>query len=90
MQDEEAIDLIRTLPEGSLTVSAIDPARSWEKWQHSLADIQDQLFTLFTHVPKGEEPPRVTRPRDLVERKKALESAQEARKRIKDQEWEEV
>lgn len=52
--------------------------------------MQDQLFALFTNVPKGEEPPRVTRPRDLVERKKALESAQEARKRIKDQEWEEV
>lgn len=89
---EEAIDLIRTLPDGSLYVADRYPRRAWSDWKHALADIQDQI-SLFFYLPRGvkvQDIPRVVRPKDVIDAKEARESAAQVRKRIQNTTWEGV
>ena len=88
--EEEVLDLIATLPDGSLTISKMYPARSWEKWQHSLANIQDQLFMLLCHMPKGVEAPHVERPQDIINRQRAKAQSRKVSEQLNNQQWKEV
>ena len=90
----EAIDLIQTLPQGSLYVAATDPLRAWSAERHGVADVVDALsvvaWALGAYDPSVTEPPRVTRPRDLMERALAHERKEMARASIEHGEWEEL
>lgn len=59
---------MRTLPDGSLTVAALHPERSWTREQHLAADIVDSVYAAATALcgGKASEAPRVPRPRDVV------------------------
>lgn len=85
---DEAIDLIATLPAGSLYVSSVNPARSWSELREVAADVQDTLAALLWRGDGA--PPRVSRPSDAVERMRAAESAKRARAAVEETEWEEV
>lgn len=89
---DEAIDLIATLPDGSRYVSAVDPARSWPRWRHAIADLQDEEWAIVAAlrgVP-ADKAPRVMRPADAARQMVALDKARKARKRIEETEWEEA
>lgn len=52
---------MRTLPDGSLTVAALHPERSWTREQHLAADIVDSVYAAATALcgGKASEAPRV-------------------------------
>ena len=88
----EAYDLVRTLPDGSLTVAALHPERSWTREQHLAADIVDSVYAAATALcgGKASEAPRVPRPRDVAAAGAAAERAASVRDRIENTEWVEV
>jgi hypothetical protein len=89
---EEAIDLINTLPDGSLYVSSKYPARSWTKEQHSMADLRDQIYAIsygLCGIPANKIP-HVMRPAEQIANAHARLKSSEARKRIEETKWEEV
>lgn len=89
---DEAYDLVRTLPDGSLTAAALDPARAWgsaEQWSANVVDAVWALISLVaTHTTEGA--PRVTRPGDAERAERAHGRAEAARERIEKTEWEEA
>lgn len=89
---EEAIDLIRTLPRGSLWRSAQMEFGELTDEEELAAQIQDRIYQLMQLIATRttEGAPRVTRPHDMRERKRAAERAREARRRLEETEWEEV
>lgn len=82
---------MRTLPDGSLTVAALHPERSWTREQHLAADIVDSVYAAATALcgGKASEAPRVPRPRDVAAAA-AAERAASVRARIENTEWVEV
>ena len=78
---DEALDLIATLPDGALYVAVTDPRRSWSERRTLAADVVDALYwlTWALAMKKDEvpEPPRVTRPADVLMR----EAREQRRKR---------
>lgn len=90
---DEAIDLILTLPRGSLWRSAQLEFGEWDEARENAADVVDAIWALISllssaHTTEGS--PTVTRPGDLRERKAALERARRARERIEGTTWEEA
>lgn len=84
----EAIDLIFTLPTGSLYMKAINPALAWPAWRHAIADVQDDLWAIaFARAGCSSDPPRVPRPGDMVRRKQAKDQARKAASVIETTEW---
>ena len=83
---------MRTLPDGSLTVAALHPERSWTQERQSAADIVDSVYAAATALCGGEasEAPRVPRPRDVAAAGAAAERAASVRARIENTEWVEV
>lgn len=83
---------MRTLPDGSLTVAALHPERSWAREQHLAADIVDSVYAAATELcgGKASEAPRVLRPRDVAAAGAAAERAASVRARIENTEWVEV
>lgn len=83
---------MRTLPDGSLTVAALHPERSWTREQHLAADIVDSVYAAATALcgGKASEAPRVPRPRDVAAAGAAAERAASVRARIEHTEWVEV
>ena len=87
----EAIDLIRTLPQGSLYVSAIHPEFSWTREREWLADVQDTIYEVNNCVYAGtDERYKVTRPRDLVATKNAKLSAKKTKDLLNNTKWKEA
>lgn len=82
---EEAVDLAFTLPRGSLLVSALHPELSWSPEREAMADLQDTLYAVFGHPDV-----HVTRPRDVVERRRAHERARKVQQTIENTKWEAV
>ena len=80
---------MRTLPDGSLTVAALHPERSWTREQHLAADIVYAAATALCGG-KASEAPRVPRPRDVAAAGAAAERAASVRARIENTEWVEV
>ena len=83
---------MRTLPDGSLTVAALHPERSWTQERQSAADIVDSVYAAATALcgGKASEAPRVPRPRDVAAAGAAAERAAAVRARIENTEWAEV
>lgn len=83
---------MRTLPDGSLTVAALHPERSWTQEQHLAADIVDSVYAAATALcgGKASEAPRVPRPRDVATAGASAERAASVRDRIENTEWVEV
>lgn len=83
---------MRTLPDGSLTVAALHPERSWTQERQSAADIVDSVYAAATALCGGRasEAPRVPRPRDVAAAGAAAERAASVRARIENTEWVEV
>lgn len=83
---------MRTLPDGSLTVAALHPERSWTQERQSAADIVDSVYAAATALcgGKASEAPRVPRPRDVAAAGAAVERAASVRARIENTEWVEV
>ena len=95
MPTEEAIDLIRTLPNGSSYVASVDPLRSWSDERNRNADVLDAIMTVAWALGAYDrtahpEPPKVTRPRDLAIRRQRAQESRAARSRIENGEWEEM
>lgn len=80
---------MRTLPDGSLTVAALHPERSWTQERQSAADIVDSIYAAATALcgGKASEAPRVPRPRDVAAAGAAAERAASVRARIENTEW---
>lgn len=83
---------MRTLPDGSLTVAALHPERSWTQERQSAADIVDSVYAAATALLGGRssDAPRVPRPRDVAAAGAAAERAASVRARIENTEWVEV
>ena len=79
---EEALDLKRTLPRGSLYVSAIHPEHSWSEEREAIADMQDTLLRFLYG-----EGARVMRPVDIIAQRNAARKATATRKIIESTEW---
>lgn len=93
VEPDEAIDLIRTLPQGSLYRGAKNPVNSWTEQQYVYADILDSLNTIAWRLygcPKKAQPKAITRPADAVARRKAAAKAKEVKRRIAATSWEAV
>lgn len=85
VEPDEALDLALTLPQGSLLVSVLDPERSWTPEREMIADLQDTILAALGHVDV-----KVTRPRDVIARRKAHQKAQMTKQRIENTTWEAV
>ncbi|WP_165247471.1 hypothetical protein [Adlercreutzia sp. ZJ141] len=88
---DEAIDLVLTLPPGSLYVRVTRPQDSWPEWRHAAADIQDELWRIaYAQAGVKSNPPQTFRPADIVENARARASVRKAVDVIGSTEWEEV
>lgn len=88
VEADEALDLIATLPDGSLYVSKRNPSRSWTPQREAVACLQDTLLEIAcAQAGIKDEPPRVTRPRDVVARRSARRKAAAVRERIASTSW---
>ena len=87
---DEAIDLCLTLPRGSLYIAKKHPEYSWSEERELISDIQDLLIALSYAARGIKDAPKITRPSDLVERKRALEQAQQNKQRIQTTQWEAI
>ena len=87
---EEAVDLALTLPPGSLYVARTRPELSWSEARETAADIRDDMAALAYALRGAADPPKVVRPRDVVELRRAAERSREARRRIEETAWEEA
>lgn len=89
---DEAIDLIETLPAGSLWRASQRPYGEWDDAQERCAQVIDavsRFMHLFAHgTTEGAQ--RVMRPEDIEELARARSAARSVRSRIEDTEWEEV
>lgn len=90
MGTDEAIDLILTLPRGSLYVAKKHPEYAWSEARELAADIQDTMVSLVYAAHGREDAPKIVRPSDVAARKKAMERAREAKRKIEMLEWEQV
>lgn len=94
VEPAEAIDLITTLPHGSLYVAAVRPEYAWTVEREALADIQDVIYSAMWAygICTTDEPPTVVRPRDIERTKRERERTKQAIKRLQDPnvKWEEV
>lgn len=94
MGTSEAIDLIRMLPDGSRYVVRTDPERSWGEARQRTADVVDAISHLTWAIAydhdKMAEPPRVTRPRDMMARVRAMRAAAQAKAELESGTWEEM
>ena len=94
---DEALDLAATLPDGSLTVSALAPARSWERQREDAAAVVDAIWAAAfwlaggrTPAEASEQAPSVVRPRDRAAAEAAARRAASVRDRIENTRWEAV
>lgn len=90
---DEAIDLVLTLPRGSMWRSAQVEFGEWDDARENAADVVDAIWALISLLSSArttEGAPSVTRPSDMRARKEARERAASVRKRIEGTTWEEV
>lgn len=90
---DEAVDLIESLPDGSLWAAATDPLRSWALERHLAANVVDAIALIAYRIGAfdgASEPPRVTRPRDVAARRADAERARIVRSRLESGGWEEM
>lgn len=92
--EDEAVDLIEMLPDGSRYVAARYPLRVWGDERNMNADILDAIKELtwffFYDRAKAPSPPRVIRPRDAAKIAAESRRAAKSRKIIESDGWEEM
>lgn len=86
----EALDLVLTLPQGSLYVSRKWPERSWSEAHELAADIQDCLIECACGLRGVDNAPKVVRPKDIIARRVATEKRRKVRDKLKNTLWEEA
>ena len=89
---DEAIDLIATLPDGSLFAAALSPYRAWSDETEQRAQIVDEIERMLTLYATGttEGAQRVTRPWMVEERKRVRERTKRAVDRLNSNRWKDV
>lgn len=92
MPTDEAIDLIATLPRGSLWRKSQLEFGELTEVEEAACDVNDEIRRFMQLYATGstEGALLMTRPEHLRERKAAAKQATEARRRIEETEWEEV
>lgn len=90
VEPDEAIDLVRTLPPGSLYVAKKRPDLAWSEARELAADIRDDIIAAAYALRGVDGAPRVVRPSDIVARRAASSRAREVRKKIEASAWEQV
>lgn len=92
--NEEAVDLVRMLPDGSRYVASRWPERSWPPERHRAADLLDAVkeiaWALVYDREKVPSPPTVVRPADAVARQRDAARAARARRAVESESWEEM
>lgn len=85
---DEAVDLIATLPAGSLYMASMSPELAWPAWRQALADLQDDVWaaSLASAGYRGDMP-RVPRPQDAPIRARERERAAAAKSIIEETKW---
>lgn len=87
---DEAVDLVLSLPMGSSYLAALNPYWAWGEERNAIADVCDLLLRAerlaATRSTEGAQ--RVTRPRDVYERRQALEKARAAKRKMETTKWE--
>lgn len=89
----EAIDLIDTLPPGSMYAAAKDPYDAWTDEQRALADIHDAVRACLRRLSGDRSSiqfPLSARPEDEARAKAVRERACNVHKRIDETRWEAV
>lgn len=88
----EAVDLVLTLPRGSLYRSSLSPYGEWDDARESAADVVDAIYALIAYQARGttKDAPKLTRPSDMEARDAAAKRSREVRRRIAETKWEEV
>lgn len=90
MPTDEAIDLILSLPAGSLFRAALNPVNAWTEDQHRGALTVDLLTIINWRLmgcPPEHKPDLIERPGDAERKALAKKRAQEARKKIENTKW---
>lgn len=90
---DEAIDLVLTLPRGSLWRSAQVEFGEWDDAREGVADVVDAIWALISLMSTArttEGAPRVARPSDMRDRKAARKRAASVRERIENTTWTEA
>ena len=94
MGTEEAIDLIRSLPDGSAWATSVSPLRSWDERRHRDADLLDAVNVLVWYLALDKKivpsPPMVVRPRDVMARRREAENNRRVKAQLESDGWEEV
>lgn len=87
---DEAVDLILSLPRGSMYLAALNPYWAWSEERNAIADVCDLQFRAerLTCVGSTEGSQRITRPSDVYERRQALEKARTAKQKMETTKWE--
>ena len=96
----EALDLVATLPDGSLAAAAIRPERAWGPLSEAAASVVDAVWAAavwqgggVTQSEAMERAPRVMRPQERERRRREAEEARRraasVRDRIENTRWEE-
>lgn len=95
----ECLDLVDGLPDGSLYVRAVYPARAWSERRVLATEIRQTLLDVFEagHGVPEDKRTRIPRPWDELVREanekrleRELEQAEKAREYIENQKWEAV
>lgn len=88
----EAIDLVLTLPPGSMWRRALRPEDGWDDARYMLANAVDLLNLINWRLANcpGEAPPRVERPGDRQKREQASRKVSRVRRILEETVWEEA
>lgn len=89
----EAIDLILTLPAGSMYAAACDPEMEWTDERRAMADIEDAIRACLRRLSGDRSTIRFPisgRPEDKARARAEREQVKSAHKRIKETRWEAV
>lgn len=93
---DEAYDLMRTLPDGALSVARVHPERAWCERHRDLRDLTDALWAVAMWNGGGVNRSEATaamrtgRPEDAARQRAAATKARSVRDVIEHTEWEEV
>lgn len=91
---DEAIDLIRGLPDGSAWVARTFPLREWSEEHHRDADLLDAVEFLVWYIAMDKQkvpsPTRVVRPGDAIARRLEDERKRRVKSSVESDSWEEM
>ena len=92
MPTDEAIDLVLTLPAGSLWRASLRPEDAWGDRDYMLANAVDLLNLINWRLAMcpGSAPERLERPGDRQKREQAARKVSRVRRILEETKWEEA